>query len=336
MVASCFGSCFTSKHLLDQDGDFPDNDEASFHSAGGASVASFATMASYRTAVGVIDVASPSRSADPAAAEGSATGAVAALARRSTAALRRAFEAAAEAQQRTAGSNAPDPPAPQEVERAVEKLLEVLEERSSASASGENGDLEDVDLDLDLDDAASVAVEPLPAVAKAASSEPATLRRGGLFSLFSKKKKKQEVVEVEEEAAEADEEASVAPSISVSQHLAAEQEEEEGGGGKELELVAAANDDNDDDDDGASSCASTPQVADVAKPAAVVVASAATLPADAAVTVRTFGAELTNKSTTTAAAASSSSAPSSPPKAAAAAPRTMSVRERAAAIERAA
>ena len=51
--------------------------------------------------------------------------------RRSTAALLRAFEAAAEAQQRTAGgSHAPGavPSDPREVERAVEKLLDVLED----------------------------------------------------------------------------------------------------------------------------------------------------------------------------------------------------------------
>ena len=61
MVAACFAACFGSnnKHHLDED--FPEDDNASFHSAGGASVASFATMASYRTAVSVVDAASPSR-----------------------------------------------------------------------------------------------------------------------------------------------------------------------------------------------------------------------------------------------------------------------------------
>ena len=55
---------------------------------------------------------------------------------------------------------------------------------------------------------------------------------------------------------------------------------------------------------------------------------------DAAVVVRTFGSELTNKGAN-AAAAASAAVSQSPAKAASAA-RTMSVRERAAAIERAA
>lgn len=326
-MAACF-SCFgaSSKHL-DEGDDFAD--DASFHSAGGASVASFATMASYRTAVSVVDVAFRSRGAAAttapaaAAAVAGAASAAAAFTRRSTAALLRAFEAAAEAQQRTAGgSHAPGavPSDPREVERAVEKLLDVLEEREAEEGGGdEEKELEDVD----LGDAGSVAAAE-PEQHGAAAVEP---RKGFWARRFSKKKKsdkKASAAAVEEAGAvdaDADDAASVAtsiaPSISVSQHLAAEQEEGEDEE-KELELVAAVG-----EDDGASSCASTPQVD--AAPAATAPASAA----DGGVVVHVFGSELTDKG-----ANAASSAASLPSKSAA--PRTMSVRERAAAIERAA
>ena len=311
-MAACF-SCFGSKKRLDdEEGDFPDDDGASFHSAGGASNASFATMASYRTAVSVVDVASPSSrgAAAPAAVAVAAASAAAAFTRRSTAALLRAFEAAAAAQQCTAGSHAPGIPVPQqEVERAVEKLIDVLEEREERE-----GNLVEELEDVDIGDAGSVVAAEPEHPAAAASAEPS--RRGFWARRFSKKNKgdeKEAAAAVEEVGGADDDAVSLAPSISVSQHLAAEQEE----GERELELVAgeaAAK----HEDDGTSSCASTPQVA---------------APADAAVTVIAtcaVGSELTNKGSNVTADASSQS----PSKAAAA--RTMSVRERAAAIERAA
>jgi len=322
-MASCFASCFGGSPK-DHDDDFPD--DTSFHSAGGASVASFATMASYRTAVSVIDASSPSSgktngNGSNRGAVSAASAAAAAFTRRSTAALLRAFDAAAsEAQQRssTAGSNAPEAPAPQEVERAVEKLISVLEEREEESGIELAEELEEVD----LDDAGSVAVA-VAATEQAAATSSSEPRKFGFWSRLSKKNKKAAAVEEKAAAAEEDDDAvSVAPSISVSQHLAAEQEEAE----KELELVAGEVEGDDDDVDGASSCASTPQVEEL-EPAAAVAPHA-----DAAVVVRTFGAELTNKEVSANAppVASSSQSPTAKPA------RTMSVRERAAAIERAA